>query len=117
VKFDTGECYDNLRTSLILKNAVFWDVVPCRSCVNRRFGGRSVHTRSIQRHIPEDGILHSHGRENFRSYIFNFPSDRETFLTVILHKDGHALLSVSRAFLLTYLPERKMFRTNAVEKN
>jgi hypothetical protein len=22
-----------------LKNAVFWDVVPCRSCVNRRFGG------------------------------------------------------------------------------
>jgi hypothetical protein len=22
-----------------LKNAVFWDVAPCRSCVNRRFGG------------------------------------------------------------------------------
>jgi hypothetical protein len=21
------------------KNAVFWDVGPCRSCVNRRFGG------------------------------------------------------------------------------
>jgi hypothetical protein len=22
-----------------MKNAVFWDVVPCRSCVNRLFGG------------------------------------------------------------------------------
>jgi hypothetical protein len=22
-----------------MKNAVFWDVVPCRSCVKRRFGG------------------------------------------------------------------------------
>jgi hypothetical protein len=22
-----------------VKNAVFWDVAPCRSCVNRRFGG------------------------------------------------------------------------------
>jgi hypothetical protein len=26
-------------TSSLLKNAVFWDVVPCRSSVNRRFGG------------------------------------------------------------------------------
>jgi hypothetical protein len=24
---------------LSMKNAVFWDVAPCRSCVNRRFGG------------------------------------------------------------------------------
>jgi hypothetical protein len=31
-----------------LKNAVFWDVEPCRSCVNRRFGGTSafLHLRS-----------------------------------------------------------------------
>jgi hypothetical protein len=26
-------------SSLALKNAVFWDVAPCRYCVNRRFGG------------------------------------------------------------------------------
>jgi hypothetical protein len=83
----------------ILKNAVFWDVAPCRSCVNRRFGGTyrlqieatcsrwssltdfsslkmeairssetSVHTRSTRRHIPEDGILYSHQRENLKSY-------------------------------------------------
>jgi hypothetical protein len=29
----------------------------------------SVHTRSTQRHIPEEGILHSHRCENLKSYI------------------------------------------------
>jgi hypothetical protein len=28
----------------------------------------SVHTTSTRRHIPEDGILHSHRRENLKSY-------------------------------------------------
>jgi hypothetical protein len=27
-------------TAVTLKNAVFWDVTPCRSCVNRCFGGK-----------------------------------------------------------------------------
>jgi hypothetical protein len=27
----------------------------------------SVHTRSTRRHIPEDGILHSHRRDNLKS--------------------------------------------------
>jgi hypothetical protein len=110
-------------TFLNLKNAVFWDVAPCRSCVNRRFGESIasifrvekfaseepaehvaadcfqlvaqsaascsrwflargyfypedggdtltlVHTRSTRRHIPEDGILHSHRSENLKFYI------------------------------------------------
>jgi hypothetical protein len=102
--------------NMFLKNAVFWDVALCRSCVNRRFGetyhlhlqGRkirelsvfdrsvspqppahagssladfstlkmqvirssetSVHTRTTQCHIPEDGILHSHRSESLKSY-------------------------------------------------
>jgi hypothetical protein len=29
---------------------------------------QSVHTRSTRRHIPEDGILHSHRRKNLKSY-------------------------------------------------
>jgi hypothetical protein len=29
----------------------------------------SVLTSATRPHIPEDGILHSHGRENFKSYI------------------------------------------------
>jgi hypothetical protein len=44
-------------TPVTMNNAVFWDVSPCTSCVNRRFGGTSVYTRSTWRHIPEDGIL------------------------------------------------------------
>jgi hypothetical protein len=46
-------------------------VASCRPCVNRRFGGTSVHKRSTRCHIPEDGILHSHRRENLKSYIEN----------------------------------------------
>jgi hypothetical protein len=71
-----------------MKNAVFWGVVPCKcSRLNRRFGGsyhlhlqgRKIRERrtsltSIQsttftwHHTPEDGILHSHRRENLKSY-------------------------------------------------
>jgi hypothetical protein len=29
----------------------------------------SVLTRATRRHIPEDGIIHSHRRENLKSYI------------------------------------------------
>jgi hypothetical protein len=96
-----------LATACILKNAVFWDVAPCRYCLNLRFGETyrlhfqglkiselqtpahagssladfstlkmeavrssetSVHTRCTLRHIPEDGILHSHRRENLKPY-------------------------------------------------
>jgi hypothetical protein len=64
-------------TAAILKNAVFWQVMPCGSGKNRRFGGTyrstlfimmmdpirssetSVLTRAIRRHIAEDGILYS----------------------------------------------------------
>jgi hypothetical protein len=43
-----------------MKNVVLWDLALCRSCVNRRFGGTSVHTRSTQLHISEDDILHEY---------------------------------------------------------
>jgi hypothetical protein len=41
-----------------MKNAIFWDVAPCRSFMNRRFGRTSVHAGSTRRHILEDDILH-----------------------------------------------------------
>jgi hypothetical protein len=43
---------------LSMKNAVFWGVMPCGSCNNRRFG------RTYN--IPEYDILHSHRRENHK---------------------------------------------------
>jgi hypothetical protein len=61
-------------TAVTMKNAVFWNLAPCRSCVNRRFGGRyrlHLQGRKIRERgtsvskwqqtaavcIPEDGIL------------------------------------------------------------
>jgi hypothetical protein len=34
-----------------------------------RFSETSVFTRATRHHIPEEGILHSHRRENLKSYI------------------------------------------------
>jgi hypothetical protein len=34
-----------------------------------RFSETSYPTRATRRHIPGDGILHSHRRENFETYI------------------------------------------------
>jgi hypothetical protein len=54
--------------NLRMKNAVFWDVALCRSCVNRRSFEISGRIRSTRLHNPEDGILHSHCHENLKSY-------------------------------------------------
>jgi hypothetical protein len=32
-------CKMEVFTAVTMKNAVFWDVTPFRSCVNQRFGG------------------------------------------------------------------------------
>jgi hypothetical protein len=80
---------------IFLKNAVYWNVTPCGSCKSRSVlrllvtanvvptsltlvtlmieaiysSETSVLTRSAWRNITEDGILHSHRRENLKSYI------------------------------------------------
>jgi hypothetical protein len=51
-----------------MKNAVFWNVPPCSSCKNRRFGGRyrlyhlveriiELGASAIPRHITEDNFI------------------------------------------------------------
>jgi hypothetical protein len=60
--------------------------------MNRRFGGTSAHTRSTQRHIPEDDILHSHRCENLKSY-HSLPhcplSNINIILSLMIRLAGH----------------------------
>jgi hypothetical protein len=44
-----------LRKTVYIKNAVLWDVAPCRSCTNRRFGG-TYHLHLHCGKIRERGI-------------------------------------------------------------
>jgi hypothetical protein len=46
------------------------------------------HTRSTRRHIPEDGILHSHRHENLKSY-------NQYHVYCILEINGRALKAMS----------------------
>jgi hypothetical protein len=86
-----------------MKNGDFWDMTPCRSCVNRRFGGYrylltlvprsriflpwrwrryvSPKCQFTRRHIPEDGILHSHWRENLKSYTTDYEALHSAILS------------------------------------
>jgi hypothetical protein len=66
-----------LGRKIAIKNAVFCDVaicshllrlLACRFLYPEDGSDTSVQTRPTLRHIPEDGILHSHRREKLKSY-------------------------------------------------
>jgi hypothetical protein len=49
-----------MENNMNIKNAVFWDVAPCRFCVNRRFGRKyGLHLQG--RKIRERGTSVSRG--------------------------------------------------------
>jgi hypothetical protein len=50
-----------LEPAQISKNAVFWDAVPCKSCVNRRFGGTyRIHLRGKKIQREQMAAVSSH---------------------------------------------------------
>jgi hypothetical protein len=113
--------YNETRTSPSVKNTVFWDVAPCGHFVNRRFGGtyrlhlqgrchRSwmAFTRKMEairssetsvdkiptvRHIPEDGLLHSHRRENLKFHIVRLCSHLPRWLRIASIASSHCFCS------------------------
>jgi hypothetical protein len=72
-------------TAVTMKNAVFWDVASCRSCVNRRFGGTSAATCSrwfFARGFfyPEDGgDTFLRNVDSHKIYIHDATSQKTTF--------------------------------------
>jgi hypothetical protein len=64
--FFENSCVERVKILNVLQDAVFWDVAPCGFIINRCFGG---YKKPTQHHIPEDDILYSHRRENFKSYV------------------------------------------------
>jgi hypothetical protein len=86
-----------------MKNAVFWDVALYRTCVNRRFGGTSVHTRSTRRHIPEDVSLHIHPRENAKSSTKTTPKVATAKFVETLKNLRHTLLHKPHYYMFSYL--------------
>jgi hypothetical protein len=81
------------------KNAVFWAVTPCGSRET------SVLTRSTRRHIAEDGILHSHRRDNLKRYIEHEPSQLQPPVHVFFRTN-----TVTGIFKLTaFIPSFVLF--------
>jgi hypothetical protein len=59
----------------------------------------SVLTRATRRDIPEDGILHSHRRENLKSYIVNLTSLRRN----ILHPSSSLVIPFVGLFIVGHV--------------
>jgi hypothetical protein len=76
----------------------------------------SAHTRSTRRHIPEDGILHSHRREDLKSYIttvFLYKPERRTVrcLQMVVHYPRvPKQCPLGREFVACFAPEPTRMR-------
>jgi hypothetical protein len=78
-----GTAGTSMRNIITIKNAVFWDVAPCRSCVNRRFGGKyRLHLQG--RKIRERGTSVSRWLQSAAKEVVLLPASLYLLASVIL---------------------------------
>jgi hypothetical protein len=81
-----------------MKNCVFWDVTPCDSFNNRRFGGTSFLKSVTRRNILKDGILRCKSDSNFmkRTFLDEFLSEEIWVMALYSDFDGASAKPVRR---------------------
>jgi hypothetical protein len=68
-----------------VKNAVFWDVAPCRYCVNRCFGGiYCLHLQGRRRYVPP--------KRRFTQDLYGATSQKTAFFIVTAVKTSNLLM-------------------------
>jgi hypothetical protein len=113
-------------TAATIKNAIFWDVAPCRSCVNRRFGGtyplhlqgRKIRQRETTSYllVPCSQILYP--EDGGDTFIWSVSSHKSTWRHIpedsILH-DLRCLSKTSQKVCCTLnmQPQRRKYMCSA----
>jgi hypothetical protein len=88
-----------------MKNVVFWDVVPCRSCVKRRFGGMyrlHLQGRKIRERGTSISAVCSHLQRRFGENHRLHLQDRK------IRERGTSVSAVC-SYLLTLVPSTRIF--------
>jgi predicted RNA binding protein YcfA (HicA-like mRNA interferase family) len=98
-------------TAVTMKNAVFWDVVPCRSCVNRRFRvmyrlhlqGRKIRERgtSLSRGLQTAGDTFCRNVGSHKIYRMPHPRRRHSsVITVLTSRRNHCHIIKSQVVII-----------------
>jgi hypothetical protein len=97
-------------TAVIMKNVVFWDVAPCRSCLNRRLGG-TYRLHFLGRKIRERGTSVSRWGSLWFSCLSEQMAGQQTYT-----KNSHNRLERWPSLIVEVLDGRLDFRWEIMRK-
>jgi hypothetical protein len=100
-------------TAVTMKKAVFWDVAPCRNCVNRRFGETyGIHLQGRRQEEIRSIPPNTYSIPALAYYLLAIPPDPSPPLLLsysCVYSTGFSLLHLlcwfARGFLLVFYPE------------